>query len=221
MTGTAPLHPTTTMNLRKLYPTMTPFVGSRVAAGAPPRLLLIGESHYLPKDSTVHLDDEAWYAGVKLGVEETRWISTANIVRGACKAKFSKRAHRIWKNAFHAINEAGPGYAETAEVAEDLVIYNFFQRPAKQGKSLKPTALDATVANDVFQAILREHQPRAVAFVSRRGWWHLSSKETLGLPAAATAHPTSAHWNRVCKVYNNRTGRQVLVDFVRSLDWRS
>ena len=201
---------------------MTPFVGSRVAAGTPPRLLLVGESHYLPKDSTAHLDDEAWYAGVKLGEEETRWISTANIVRAACEADFSKRSHRIWKNAFEAINEAGPGYAHTADVAEDLVIYNFFQRPAKQGKSLKPTAQDATVANDVFHAVLREHQPtRGRLRLPPRMVAPQLEDTLLGVPVAATAHPTSAHWNQVCKTYSNRTGRQVLVDFVRTLDWRS
>lgn len=207
------------MEHRRFYPTMIPFVGARVTSVSPPQLLLIGESHYLPAPSTVHLDDSTWYAGVKLSDEEKRWITTPDIVRGACKAKFAKRSHRIWKNAFAAINEAGPRYEDIADVADDLVIYNFFQRPAKKGKSLDPTPRDVDVANEVFEATMRQFEPRAVAFASRRAWRHLRSNDVLGVPVENTAHPTSAHWNTVCKAYGGRTGRQVLVDFVRVLNW--
>ena len=211
------------MHIRERYPTMQPFVGRRFAESAGPRLLLVGESHYLPAGSTQHLDPATGYSGTatSLDDEEVLWISTARVVRGACDSGFRNRAHWIWKNAFEAINEAGPRYQRYVQVAEDVAFYNFFQRPALQGESLEPTARDVAVANAVFEDTMRMLSPGAVAFISRRAWWNFEEKTTVPVPVAATAHPTSPYWNRQCKRYGGRTGKQVLMDFVRDLAWPS
>lgn len=196
---------------------MTPFVGRRFTGSTGPRILLVGESHYLPEPSTQHHDADGWYSGssATLTDKEIGWISTASIVRHACEDGFKNKAHWIWKHAFQAINEAGPGYERFVDVAEDVAFYNFFQRPALKGKSLRPTAQDVAVANEVFGETVRTLEPRAVAFISQRAWRNFRGKKTFELPMVGTAHPTCAHWNRVSRSYGDRTGKQVLIDFVR------
>jgi hypothetical protein len=209
------------IDIRQSYPTMTPFVGNRFADAVGPRILLVGESHYLPDGSTQHLDPGTWYSGsaASLNAEEVHWISTARIVREACNDRFKNRAHWIWKHAFQAINEAGPGYEDYVQVAEDLAFCNFFQRPALKGESLDPAGQDVAVANAALEDTVRALNPNAVAFVSRRAWWNFGAQTSMPVPVVATSHPTCAHWNRSCKMYAGRTGRQVLVDFVRELGW--
>ncbi len=214
-------YPAVEMEIRRRYPTMIPFVGRRFADSFGPRILLVGESHYLPKTSTQHLDPAAWYSGsaATLTNEEVRWISTAAIVRGACAEGFKNKAHWIWKNAFQAINDAGPKYEHFVDVAEDVAFCNFFQRPARTGQSLRPTPSDVAIANEVFDETIRSLEPGAVAFISRCAWRHFGAKRALSVPVIATSHPSSAHWNRVNRSYGNRSGKQVLQDFVQELGW--
>ena len=43
------------------FPCMHPWIGSRYQDKRHKRLLVIGESHYLPPDSTIHHDPDRWY----------------------------------------------------------------------------------------------------------------------------------------------------------------
>ena len=64
------------------------WIGSRYRDARHKRLLVIGESHYLPPDSTIHRDPGRWYRSrqEELSGEEVRWASTATSGAATCSA---------------------------------------------------------------------------------------------------------------------------------------
>jgi hypothetical protein len=80
----------------KRYPMMRPYIGDNFHAANTPSLLLVGESHYLPEDSSQHLSAEAWYAGSSdiLSAREIGWINTAALLKEARAEDFVNKAHR-------------------------------------------------------------------------------------------------------------------------------
>ena len=73
---------------------MQPWMGDHYQDDRHKRLLIIGESHYLPEGSTIHHDSDAWYTGSQndLSDEERKWVCTAGNIRGAWN-----RAHTIYR----------------------------------------------------------------------------------------------------------------------------
>jgi len=187
-------------DFHRRYPSFAPFIGERYGKRLHDdgfRLLLVGESHYLPEAATLHLDADRWYASDVHALEREQdawhrlhpndeekdwlaWIDTAGVVKSACKTNFVRPGHWIWKNAFEVVNEAGPRYDDPSAVAQDIAFLNFFVRPARTGESLKGhlTPLDRELANTIFARRIAELRPTHVAFLSRF--------------AACTADPTFA-----------------------------
>lgn len=216
------------------YPSMKPYAGQHYEARGRPRLLLVGESHYLPGQATQHLDAATWYQGNQetLEAEELRctgaqgkwrrWIDTAGTVSSARATNFANKAHWIWKNAFEVINEVGPGYAMAGDVADDVAIFNFFLRPARERDSLRGhlTEQDVDLANALFEHRVAQLRPRAIAFLSRLAGKKCRSLERLEMSRIVTCHPSSAWWNRRSNKHEGRCGREILAAFVRDrLRW--
>lgn len=218
------------------YPGMRPYRGTRYGEPGRPRLLLVGESHYLPELASAHHDAAAWYRSdaaalreeerVKTGSDDewSGWIDTAGVVTHACTSNFANPAHWIWKNAFRVINQAGPRYREARTVGEDVAFFNFFLRPALRGDSLRGhlTDEDLELANRVFEHRLDELQPTAIVFLSRLAANRCASRGRLNVPCLATPHPTSHWWNRASAKYGGRCGRELLSEFVAThLRWEA
>jgi hypothetical protein len=206
------------------YPMMTPYVGCNYRLRTKPSLLLVGESHYLPKGATQHLTAAGWYEGNHdtLTSQEADWLDTSGILTNAYKENFRNRAHWIWKNAFEVINDAGPQYPEAREVAHDVAFVNFFLRPApEKGGSLAGhiTKKDVEFANTAFTIRLEQLAPTAVVFLSRLGRQWFRPTVPLTIPVITTPHPTSRWWNREATRYGGKRGRDVLADFVATLEW--
>jgi hypothetical protein len=206
------------------YPMMAPHVGDNYHRRTSPSLLLVGESHYLPHGASQHLKPTDWYGGDRqtLKPEEARWLDTAGILANACKQGFPRKAHWIWKNAFEVINAAGPQYADARQVANDIAFVNFFLRPApEKGGSLAGhlTPQDIDIANAAFAMHLEQLAPTAVVFVSRLARRNFRPAASFAIPVISTPHPTSHWWNRVSPRYGGKRGRDVLADYVASLDW--
>jgi hypothetical protein len=217
------------------YPSFAPFVGSTFSDPAQqgrPRILLIGESHYLPEAATLHHRASDWFAGDQatlLQQEKQRtgkdtewlaWIHTAGVVRNALDKNFPLRPHSLWRNALAAINDAGPNYPDKRRVGEEIAFFNFFQRPALQGASLRGrlTPEDDALANAVFAYELDRLRPTAVVFLSRLAEDKLTHR--LSVPSVATPHPGCRWWNTPARPYGNRTGKAILEAFVREhLRW--
>lgn len=209
------------MRFYEQYPMMEPFVGARFRGRRQPAILLIGESHYLPPDSTVHLDEGSWYAGrgEALSSKEIGWISTAQIVRDACAGRFKNRAYSIWRNSFRTINEHGPRYEDFAQVAEDVAFYNFFLRPARTGLSLQVGPLDVEVANGAFTHWCNELRPTLVVFLSALARKSLRAAPPT-VPTCVVPHPASQWWHRPSSAYGGKSGRDALAHHVAALPWQ-
>ena len=68
----------------KRYPAMIPFVGDHYESSEHRKVLVLGESNYLWKKVTLHLDADAWYEGSQdnLDEENIRWINCRRLVGG-------------------------------------------------------------------------------------------------------------------------------------------
>ena len=200
---------------------MRPYAGKCFEKTGRPALLLIGESHYLPKRSKQHLLPERWYSGnfSTLTSKERDWISTSDIMNWARSERFSDKGHWIWKNALWEINANGPRYKDYTRVADDIASYNFFLRPGIKGESLVVMSEDIEVANEAFVIHYKKLQPSAVIFLSCLAFTHFRLPAVCTVPVIWTPHPSSKWWNRVAVKYGNRRGRDILAHFIRTLDW--
>ena len=77
------------------FPCMSPWIGNRYQDGHHKRLLVMGESFYLPEGSTIHREPRTWYGSrqEELTGQERAWIHTDGCIIGEWK-----RAHRIYRS---------------------------------------------------------------------------------------------------------------------------
>ena len=155
------------------YPEMSPYVGNQYSLAQEHNcaLLVIGESHYLPSDSTVHKDCAIWYTSdhTKLNQEERDWISTSDIICDQLPENFSNKAHWIWRSGYQKINQWGPKFDDYRMLFPYTVFFNFYLRPANQGNTFKELCepQDNFVANANFQYMVEQYQPNGIVFLSR------------------------------------------------------
>lgn len=213
----------------KTHPYMMPFVGCNYESSEHKKLLLVGESHYMPKESVVHHDENLWYDGnPDLSGEEKRWCDT----RGARYCK----SGQFGKNIDRAIREAFPIEDENAFV--EIASYNYFLRPADDRQSFESicTERDCDDAVRVFFAILEILKPDFIIFTSRFVFnhaeydfnknfnydlWDYTEKHHMNY--VFTEHPSCSWWNRVAKVktgssndyFHGLTSRQFFVEYLR------
>lgn len=149
------------------YPAMLPFVGKEYVSEQHKKVLVIGESHYLPEESTVHHDAEAWYAGSQksLNEEEVDWINTRGVIIWH---------HEDKKRFVGKINKEieGAGFGESKPGMEHIALMNAFQRPSLERKTMKghDTKKDISVSADVIRSVVDILKPETVIFVSKYAW---------------------------------------------------
>lgn len=178
------------------YQGMRPFVGCQYT-GAQARILLVGESHYLPKAQTRHMDAQKWYQGQEADFmpgEGLGWINTRQILNKKTGG-WKDQGHAIYRHLDKALFEAGFQSGDSA--LENVAFMNGFQRPARERLSLKVTPEDVEVGRETLAAVIDIVQPDGVIFVSRKAAHYLSG----GLDTAYSSvpHPASAWWNRASK----------------------
>lgn len=189
-------------------------------------LLVIGESHYLPKDSA--FDVTTWYDAdllKDLTPAERAYVNTEAVVKDAIanlsNGEKQNRAYTFFREGFKQINACGPKLANYADVAKYVVCYNFFLRPANEtGGSIRQTLTDTDikVANENFRKMIEKYKPAGILFISSLA---AENCDTTGLniPVASAPHPACAHWNTPCAAYGNRPGREVVGDAMKGMDW--
>ena len=189
------------MNIYEKYPMMRPYAGRNFSSINTPSLLLIGESHYFPKDSSNHVEPQIWYSGIaeQLNEKETKWISTSDIIEKSREKGFKNRSHSVWQKPFKIINEYGPNYSDFVQVADDIAFYNFFLRPAKEGKSLKVTPQDVSIANNTLLKNYQRLNPTCIIFLSKLAYKYFNVENSIDIPVKATPHPGCSWWNRKAK----------------------
>lgn len=195
------------IDIYKRYPLLKPFVGSSYI-GDSPKILLIAESHYLPPESTVHLNASAWYAGaeVDLTTTEQQWMRTRKILNKPLNGWESK-GHAIYRNLETALVKAG--LPANDSVFRQVAFMNAFQRPAKTGDSIKSTQQDVEVAAATVQQVINVLCPDYVIFVSTKAKKAVGKR--LSCPSIAVHHPASPWWNRK---QNGVTSRERFIGLV-------
>ena len=175
------------------YPAMLPFVGEEYVSEQHKKVLVIGESHYLPEGSTVHHDAEAWYAGSQesLNDEEVAWTNTREVIMW----HHDKKTGLVRK-----INQEieGVGFGESKPGIQHIAFMNAFQRPSREKDSIKEyeTEKDISLSADVIRAVVDILKPDTVIFASKYAWekFHTAIGERAKIERVC--HPMSrSHWH--------------------------
>ena len=108
----------------KTHPYMMPFVGKNYESPEHKKLLLVGESHYLHQNSTIHRDIEGWYAGADgITDDECECCNTRHSSErgyGKFKAPIEVALRNFFPSGF-----------------DEIAAYNYFLRPANEGSSFR------------------------------------------------------------------------------------
>lgn len=226
----------------KRFPCLTPWVGAHYQSASHQKLLIVAESHYLPKESTLHKNSARWYNDLTeadFGVsrdnkgkahEEREWVSTAGILGNTSNRQrnFNKRGHAIHRNICKLLKDMGLTEPLPNHVCDHYAYYNFFQRPAQnQGGSVKPDPLDIEKAEEILNVVLDVLNPDLVVFTSSKaGQYGKKICIQRNTPVISVPHPACAWWNRKSgKVqqygteYTQLNGRQKMQRFLKYQGW--
>ncbi len=191
------------------YPQLLPLVGSGYAIQQE-KMLFIGESHYLPNNSTLHLDPDTWYqkSMMDLNKEEMEWTNTRLNAGSGHQQKYYSKAYSIYRNLEKAVLEHGFNPDDKSNLFRYWAYYNYFQRPAKTGSSLSIVDLDQQIAINVFSKLVELLEVKHVFFLSKLAYSSFNqSRHTIedlqDLVVHCIPHPGSAWWNRKSKAYRD------------------
>lgn len=192
------------------HPQMLPFVGSHYGEYGP-RILILGESHYLRKNSTVHLDAEQWYQthASQLSAHDYSHTNTRKCLTKPGKSWKSK-SYTIYRNIENALLEVG--YPKVDNTLRYVAFMNTYQRPARSRLSIHGTPEDELRSLATIQAVIDMIQPEHIIFVSRKAYLNIGKK--LKQTSFAVPHPASAWWNRSSK---RGTGKEQMLALLRRL----
>ena len=222
------------------FPCMGPWIGNSYRAPRFKRLLVVGESHYLPEKSTIHHDPNRWYRSKEenLTCEERAWVCTVGCISCVKRGQYYA-GHRIYWNLKAELTEI---MQENGLVASDgfpldhIAYYNYFMRPAPTtGDSMKGHVepIDCKVAEGVLRWFVQKHRPELVIFVSDfAGGFAESVIREYDILYIITPHPGSPWWNRAARKYarnriyadnspgkGKRRGRDLFRDFLMKHQW--
>lgn len=193
------------------YPRMSPFVG-RLYGQHGPKILLVAESHYLPKESSCHLDARRWYAGSEKDLsskDKPGWIHTQKIIDKE-NGKWTARGHEIYRRLNRALSEAG--YSGGGNMFRYVAYMNGFQRPAVTGKSLDVQREDLEVARQTLNGVIDIIKPECVIFVSTKAKKYLGKH--LSIESKGVPHPACGWWYRTSKY---GTGKERFINLMSGL----
>ena len=190
------------------HPYMLPFVGKDYISPRHKRVLLVGESHYMPKNSIVHHDADAWYNGTPtLNSEEQGYCNTSG-TREYKSGQFGKEIERC-------LNLICPSNGNTWE---EVASINYFLRPADYTENItdlwkKSTTqakeMDCKFSLKNFLDVTEALTPDLIIFLSHFVCVHAEGDypkffpkkelwdwtKSRGIEYIYVNHPSSAHWN--------------------------
>ena len=155
------------------YPQMIPFVGNDYDKT---RLLVLGESHYLPKGEEWRASK--WYEysinewlSAEFNVDkseifenENQWIGWTYTI-----GDVQNRVHRVYKELESALRASGRPEFNSGLNASAYM--NFFQRPAeKEGEQIRNTLKDNCYAAEKLQCVCSVLKPTKIYFASTRAY---------------------------------------------------
>ncbi len=204
------------------FPCLMPWVGDAYADNRHKRLLIVGESHYMPKESTIQLDREAWYNKSEndLTCKERSWINTQECVREngceECDPRF------LWGKMAEQITYVSEKKGLTLGgqcVFDHVAFCNYFMIPAPKtggGMTNYVTQQDRVISEEVLRWVISEHAPELVLFISKLAFWNGGQGvvDEFGVPYEDAPHPNTTWWNRTAKAYGGKKGCELFADFL-------
>jgi len=182
------------------YPAMLPYIGEGYCDSGHRRMLIMGESNYLPPKSTIHLDPQAWYAGdqIPLSAKEVEWLHCRDLLT----LKWNPRGgHKIYHELNRCLREAGIVGGERA--TNSIAYMNAFQRPAAtSGESMEKchSPVDSAHSFAAIADTIRSIEPEIVVIVSQFTWQVFGTSLQSAFPDLRiehTCHPaTHFYWNK-------------------------
>ncbi len=127
------------------------------------KVLLVAESHYLPRDSQVRSAEE-WYESsqASLSASELEYITTNDVVK--------LNLHKT-KSIFYLLNDA---LMEIGLSFNDVAFMNCFQRPAASGETFRKivdsSGIDTKIAKQTIANVISDISPDKIIFVSKMAW---------------------------------------------------
>ena len=183
------------------YPSMMPFVGKNYANTLCKRILLIGESHYLPEDSNASLNAESWYSSNEsiLRKDEKAWVNTREIL----SCEWDSPGHFIFRELNNRMTPHVP--IHEGRSMNSCAFMNGFQRPSPQtGESIKSfcTLKDFEESSKTIKEVILILRPQLVIFTSVLAWrtlgWRVQ-KEVQDVKMDFVCHPGTGgrYWHKV------------------------
>jgi len=196
------------------YPEYLPFVGKGFQDHS--KILLLGESHYLPKESTCQQNPLIWCnsTSVRLSNNELAWINTRRVVNnihGESKPKPQKwkPTRTIYRNVEAAM--IASGMPKNDNLFSHVAFMNAFQRPAeKTGDSIKVHKIYIEQSIAVINHVIDIIKPNHICFVSTKASKYLSG--LLNIKSDSVSHPASPWWNRKSK---KGVSREIFIDLLK------
>jgi hypothetical protein len=188
---------------------MLPWIGVDYGNGTFKKIILIGESHYLPKNVSeelfnpnnwYHENHKEWYED---GDDEEQMTNTRQFLSGYIKP------HRMYNYPHNVLREVIMERSPEL-VCENLyryiAYYNYFLRPARNKGSIQKIIKlkDLNIASDTLIELAAILKPDYVFFLSKFAWESFISKrtnESLPFIVGYSDHP-SRRWN----IANNYNG---------------
>ena len=212
------------------YPQFYPYVGKNYDKY---KMLIIGESHYLDKDSTFKNTPENWYkSNIKnLNNKDQQTTCIRRVVNniqedgedGKVRVDKWRKSRTIWRNIAKIFAEFPDHMPQKDEwnLMSYAAVMNGFMRPAeKTGKSIKVEDEDVKKSVEVIDEVLTILKPNYICFASKKAYNNLVKNKKLNPPLTydkdniiVVPHPASAWWNRETK--NKTTGKQAFLNFVK------
>ena len=166
--------------------------------------MVVCESHYMPKGSTINHEADRWYAANErqLSPCERRYINTV----GCVEFRLSEEGRqKISKNAYRRINEV---------VTFDRILFaNYFYRPAVYKSNIRSVGItprDLQVSAEIMRWLVHTYRPRLII---------VASVTTAGPPARSVLGEMGV---RHCVIHHpmSRRGkfRHQAVECLRSID---
>ncbi len=212
-------------NFIKIHYECLPFIGEKYSES---RLLLIGESHYVPKNEVHCVNREDFYDISFDDLEEgeyKNWINTRSVfehrVYDRCDFKnfFSNPATEISKiiNSSESVS-----LNQRRSAMHYYAFMNYFKRPSYDtGETIRGlTKKDYKYAYDISCYIIEVLQPTLIIFLSKKAYKAFCLSDQDGRIASkytvkSVSHPSSSWWNR--KRRDQRCAKEDFHDFVKQI----
>lgn len=182
------------------FPAMKPFIGSNYGANNSKKIMLIGESNYLPPSSTINESADHWYKSKQadLTYDEVQWIHCRNLLM----CDWKSAGHMLYRELELRLSESLD--CSTTKAMNNIVFMNGFQRPAPQtGNSIRNFCreIDFKMGAETIDEVIKITNPDLVIFVSKLAWdslKHRLSTNSKQRTIDFTCHPGTGgrYWHK-------------------------